>query len=225
MTNINPIVKLHEASVYQQDTLVLNQLDLELFPAEFVYLIGKTGSGKSTLLKTIYGDLFLAAGEGEVAGFDLKKISKRQIPFLRRKIGIVFQDFQLLTDRSVFENLKFVLKATGWKRDDLITKRINEVLTKVGLQTKDFKMPHELSGGEQQRVAIARALLNDPKIILADEPTGNLDPELSYEIIDLLHHLVSDGNTVFMATHNYTLIERFPARVVKIENGKIFQVN
>ncbi|HPD65038.1 MAG TPA: ATP-binding cassette domain-containing protein [Bacteroidia bacterium] len=225
MTNINPIVKLHEASVYQQDTLVLNQLDLELFPAEFVYLIGKTGSGKSTLLKTIYGDLFLAAGEGEVAGFDLKKISKRQIPFLRRKIGIVFQDFQLLTDRSVFENLKFVLKATGWKRDDLITKRINEVLTKVGLQTKDFKMPHELSGGEQQRVAIARALLNDPKIILADEPTGNLDPELSYEIIDLLHQLVSDGNTVFMATHNYTLIERFPARVVKIENGKIFQVN
>lgn len=225
MTNINPIVKLHEASVYQQDTLVLNQLDMELFPAEFVYLIGKTGSGKSTLLKTIYGDLFLAAGEGEVAGFDLKKISKRQIPFLRRKIGIVFQDFQLLTDRSVFENLKFVLKATGWKRDDLITKRINEVLTKVGLQTKDFKMPHELSGGEQQRVAIARALLNDPKIILADEPTGNLDPELSYEIIDLLHQLVSDGNTVFMATHNYTLIERFPARVVKIENGKIFQVN
>ncbi|NLJ08478.1 MAG: ATP-binding cassette domain-containing protein [Sphingobacteriales bacterium] len=225
MTNINPIVKLHEASVYQQDTLVLNQLDLELFPAEFVYLIGKTGSGKSTLLKTIYGDLFLAAGEGEVAGFDLKKISKRQIPFLRRKIGIVFQDFQLLTDRSVFENLKFVLKATGWKRDDLITKRINEVLTKVGLQTKDFKMPHELSGGEQQRVAIARALLNDPKIILADEPTGNLDPELSYEIIDLLHQLVSDGNTVFMATHNYTLIERFPARVVKIDNGKIFQVN
>lgn len=221
----DPIVKLSLAKVYQQDTLVLNELDLELYPAEFVYLIGKTGSGKSTLLKTIYGDLFLTSGSGQVAGFDLNKISRRQIPFLRRKIGIIFQDFQLLTDRTVYENLKFVLKATGWKRDDLINKRIAEVLLKVGLNTKDFKMPHELSGGEQQRVAVARALLNDPKIILADEPTGNLDPELSFEIIELLHQLVNDGNTVFMATHNYMLIEKFPSRVVKIENGKIYPVS
>jgi len=218
------IVILKNAKVYQQDTLVLNELDLELFSSEFVYLIGKTGSGKSTLLKTIYGDKFIVSGEGRVAGFNLKNITIKQVPFLRRKIGIVFQDFQLLTDRTVFENLKFVLKATGWKRDDLIVKRINEVLLKVGLQTKDFKMPHELSGGEQQRVAIARALLNDPKIILADEPTGNLDPELSFEIIGLLHALVNDGTTVFMATHNYTLIDKYPARVVKLENGKITQL-
>jgi len=219
------LVTLKKACVYQQDTLILNELDLELFPSEFVYLIGKTGSGKSTLLKTIYGDLFLKDGEGQVAGFDLKKLSKSQIPFLRRKIGIVFQDFQLLTDRSIYENLRFVLKATGWKSDDLVKKRIYEVLSKVGLHTKDFKMPHELSGGEQQRVAIARALLNDPKIILADEPTGNLDPELSFEIIALLHDLVKEGNSVFMATHNYSLIEKYPSRVVKLEQGKVINVN
>jgi len=221
----NALVSLKKANIYQQDTLILNELELELFPAEFVYLIGKTGSGKSTLLKTIYGDLFLKSGEGQVAGFDLTKLNKKQIPYLRRKIGIVFQDFQLLTDRSIYENLLFVLKATGWKSDDLIKKRIYEVLSKVGLQTKDFKMPHELSGGEQQRVAIARALLNDPKIILADEPTGNLDPELSFEIIALLHDLVKEGNSVFMATHNYTLIDKYPARVVKLENGKVADVN
>lgn len=218
------IVELVSADIYQQDILILNQLSMSLYPNEFVYLIGKTGTGKSTLMKALYGELLIARGEGSVAGFDLKKLKKRQIPYLRRKLGIVFQDFQLLTDRDVNKNLKFVLKATGWKSEDLINKRINEVLTQVGLQTKGFKMPYELSGGEQQRVAIARALLNDPGILLADEPTGNLDPDTSSEIIELLFDIVKSGSTVFMATHNYKIIERYPSRILRLENGKVHEV-
>jgi len=220
----SPIVELKNANVYQQDIMILNQLNLVLHPNEFVYLIGKTGTGKSTLLKTLYGELKLSSGEGKVAGFDLGALKKRQIPFLRRKLGIVFQDFQLLTDRSVYENLRFVLKATGWKSEELISKRIHEVLNQVGLQTKGFKMPFELSGGEQQRVAIARALLNDPGILLADEPTGNLDPDTSSEIIALLFEIVRTGSTVFMATHNYKLIEKFPSRILKLEQGKVTEL-
>ncbi|MBL6964123.1 MAG: ATP-binding cassette domain-containing protein [Bacteroidetes bacterium] len=220
---INPIVELKNANIYQQDILILHDINLTLLPREFVYLIGKTGSGKSTLMRALYGDLFLAEGEGSIAGFNLNKLKKKEVPFLRRKLGIVFQDFQLLMDRSVFENLKFVLKATGWNSEDLILKRIEEVLRQVGLNTKGFKMPFELSGGEQQRVAIARALLNDPKILLADEPTGNLDPETSNEIIALLFDIVESGSTVFMATHNYKIIEKFPSKILKLEGGKIHE--
>jgi cell division transport system ATP-binding protein len=221
----NPIVELKNAQIYQQDTLILQDINLSIYPEEFIYLIGKTGSGKSTLMRSLYGDLFLAQGEGNVAGFDLNKLRKKDVPFLRRKLGIVFQDFQLLYDRSVFDNLKFVLKATGWNSEDLIRKRIQEVLNQVGLKTKDFKMPHELSGGEQQRVAIARALLNDPKIILADEPTGNLDPDTSNEIIELLFEIVKTGSTVFMATHNYKIMELYPSKILKLDGGKIQEIS
>lgn len=221
----NPIAELKNATIFQQDTMILHGINLTLLPHEFTYLIGKTGSGKSTLMRALYGDLFIADGEGKVAGFNLKKLKKKEVPYLRRKLGIVFQDFQLLLDRTVFENLRFVLKATGWKSEDLISKRINEVLNQVGLNTKGFKMPFELSGGEQQRVAIARALLNDPKIILADEPTGNLDPDTSREILALLFEIVKTGSSLFMATHNYKLIEMFPARILKLEGGKIHEMS
>ena len=186
-----------------------------------IYLIGKTGSGKSSLLKMIYGDVNLNEGTASIAGFEIHDMNENQIPFLRRKLGIVFQDFQLLSDRSVNANLQFVLQATGWKDKNKIYERINEVLEKVGLGTKGFKMPHELSGGEQQRIVIARALLNDPEIILADEPTGNLDPETSEGIMRLLFDISKTGRAVLMATHNYTLIEKFPARIIKCEKGRI----
>lgn len=217
-----PIVLLENARIFQQEFLILPNVNLKIFPGEFVYLIGKTGSGKSSLLKTLYGDLKLKKGSGAAAGYNLENLSKNGIPYLRRKIGIVFQDFQLLTDRTVSDNLRFVMKATGWKNKDLINKRVEEVLSLVGLATKDFKMPHELSGGEQQRVVVARALLNDPMIILADEPTGNLDPDTSNSIIELLFKIKNEeGTSILMATHDYRIIEKYPSRVIKIENGKI----
>lgn len=216
------IIKLENASIFQKKNLILNNVNLDIHKGEFVYLIGKTGSGKSSLLKVLYGDIKLTQGEGSVAGYNLRKIKNKEIPFLRRKLGIVFQDFQLLTDRSARENLEFVLKATGWKEKNKISDRINEVLNKVALGTKGFKMPHELSGGEQQRLAIARALLNDPDVILADEPSGNLDPETSNEIMNLFFEISRSGRAVVMATHNYSLIEKFPARIVKFDQGKVF---
>jgi cell division transport system ATP-binding protein len=219
------VVYLEDAHIYQQDILILRDINLSIKESEFVYLIGKTGTGKSTLLRTLYGDLKLTKGKGEVSGFKLETLKTREIPFLRRKLGIIFQDFQLLTDRSVADNLKFVLKATGWKNEDLIKKRIEEVLFQVDLSTKDFKMPYTLSGGEQQRVAFARALLNDPKVILADEPTGNLDPDTSMEILELLHNIRKSGTAVLMATHNYKIIERFPSKILRLEKGEITQLN
>lgn len=217
------IIKLHGVDVYQQKHLVLNNVNLEINKGEFVFVIGQTGSGKSSLLKIIYGDLHIANGEGQVAGFDLKKLADKEIPYLRRKLGIVFQDFQLLTDRTVEDNLIFVMKATGWKDKKLITERIYDVLDKVGLRSKLKKMPHELSGGEQQRIVIARALLNDPEIILADEPTGNLDPDTSEEIVILLKQISQGGTAVLMASHDYHIIRTFPSRIIKCEGGKLHE--
>lgn len=217
-----PIITLRDADIYQRNFLVLNNVDFEMFPGEFAYLIGKTGSGKSSLLKVLYGDLPLQNGSGEVAGMDLAKLTNSKIPHLRRKLGIVFQDFQLLTDRSIEKNLDFVLRATGWKTKSEISHRIDEVLEAVNMLTKKHKMPHQLSGGEQQRIAIARALLNHPALILADEPTGNLDPETSIEIMNLIKRLSSENNmAVLMATHDYTMIRRFPAKTFRCENGKV----
>ncbi len=218
------IIELMECSIWQQDHLVLTGVNLSISKGEYVYLVGKVGSGKTSLIKTINAQLPLREGSGSVAGFDLSKIKPREIPFLRRKIGIVFQDFQLLIDRSVKANLEFVLRATGWKESKLIEERINEVLDKVGLGLKGYKMPHQLSGGEQQRVVIGRALLNDPDIILADEPTGNLDPETSEGIIKLLRDISSTGRAVAVATHNYTILKKFPARTIRCENGKVMEV-
>lgn len=214
-------VRLNDVSVYQKKNLVLADVNTEIHKGEFVYLIGRTGSGKSSLLKILYGEIPLTHGSGEVVGYDLRKLKTRQVPFLRRKLGIVFQDFQLLTDRSVHDNLLFVLKATGWKVKKEREARISEVLEKVGLSTKGFKMPFELSGGEQQRVAIARALLNDPDLILADEPTGNLDPETSEDTMKVLFDISKSGRAVLMATHDYGLMDTFPSRTIKCENGKI----
>lgn len=225
MSDQETIIRLEEASVHQQKNLVLSNINLTIQKGEFVYLIGKTGSGKSSFLKTLYGELHIANGGGQVAGFDLKTIKLREVPFLRRKLGIVFQDFQLLTDRSINENLLFVLKATGWKDKKAIQQRIQEVLEKVGLASRGLKMPHELSGGEQQRIAIARALLNDPDLILADEPTGNLDPETSEEIMRLLIDISNSGRAVLMATHNYGLLEKFPARILKCDQGHIYDIS
>jgi cell division transport system ATP-binding protein len=219
----NSIIKLHGVDVYQQKHLVLNNVNLEINKGEFVFLIGQTGSGKSSLLKIIYGDLRIANGEGSVAGFDLKKLAEKDVPYLRRKLGIVFQDFQLLTDRSIEDNLIFVMKATGWKDKKLITERVYDVLDKVGLRSKLKKMPHELSGGEQQRIVIARALLNDPEIILADEPTGNLDPDTSEEIVILLRQISQAGTAVLMASHDYHIIRTFPSRIIKCEGGKVLE--
>jgi cell division transport system ATP-binding protein len=216
------IVHLKNVSVYQGNSLILSDVNITVNRGEFVYLVGKTGTGKSSLLKTLYADLDFKEGEATVVGFDLSKLDWRKIPYLRRDLGVVFQDFQLLTDRNVNENLKFVLRATGWKDEKLMDEKIADVLDKVGLKTKGFKMPFELSGGEQQRIDIARALLNSPKLILADEPTGNLDPETSDEIMHLLFNICRDyGTAIIMATHDYPVIRRFPARTIKTEKGKV----
>ena len=219
----NVIIKFDKVSVYQSDNLILANVSLEVDKGEFVYLIGKTGSGKSSLLKTFYADLEVQNGNATVAGFDLRTIKTKEIPFLRRKLGIVFQDFQLLMDRTVAENLYFVMKATGWKDKKEMHRRMSEVLAKVNLETKGNKMPHKLSGGEQQRVGIARALINDPEIILADEPTGNLDPETSEGIIGLLFDISKTGSAVLMATHNYNFFSKFPARTLRCEGGNIHE--
>lgn len=217
-----PIIELRHANIYQGNSIVLQDVNLTVNKGEFVYLIGKTGTGKSSLLKTLYGELPLREGEGTVAGFNLKDLNWKKVPFLRRNLGVVFQDFQLLTDRNVNNNLKFVLKATGWTDEVLMDEKIADVLDKVGLKAKGFKMPYELSGGEQQRVDIARALLNSPKIILADEPTGNLDPETSDEIMQLLIHIARDyKTTVVMASHDYIVVQKFPARMIRTERGAI----
>ena len=219
------IIDLRRVNIYQSGNLILRDVNISVDKGEFVYLVGKTGTGKSSLLKTLYGDLELTEGEGTVAGHNLRELTWKTVPFLRRNLGVVFQDFQLLTDRSARENLEFVLKATGWDDKTKINDRINEVLNKVALGTKGFKMPHELSGGEQQRLAIARALLNDPDVILADEPSGNLDPETSNEIMNLFFDISRSGRAVVMATHNYSLIEKYPARIVKFDQGKVFDHN
>ncbi len=217
------IIELKNVNIYQGDNLVLSDVNISVDKGEFVYLVGKTGTGKSSLLKTMYGDLELNNGEGWVAGHNLRELTWKTVPFLRRNLGVVFQDFQLMTDRNVNDNLKFVLKATGWKDEKLMDEKIADVLDKVNLKTKGFKMPFELSGGEQQRVDIARALLNSPRLILADEPTGNLDPETSDEIMQLLFHIARDYDTaIIMATHDYVVINKYPSRTIKTEKGKVW---
>ena len=216
------VVSLRDVNIYQGSSLILQEVNFTIDKGEFVYLVGKTGTGKSSLLKTLYGELTLTEGTGSVVGFDLRDMDWKKVPFLRRNLGVVFQDFQLLTDRNVHENLRFVLKATGWKDEKLVEEKINDVLDKVGLKSKGFKMPYEMSGGEQQRVDIARALLNSPKLILADEPTGNLDPETSDEIMQLLFQIARDyGTTIIMATHDFIVINRYPSRMLKTEKGKV----
>ena len=216
------VVSINQAKIYQGNNLILDDVNFAVQKGEFVYLVGKTGTGKSSLLKTLYGELALQHGTGSVVGFDLKGMDWKKVPFLRRNLGVVFQDFQLLTDRNVHENLRFVLQATGWQDERLIEEKINDVLDKVGLKSKGFKMPFEMSGGEQQRVDIARALLNSPKLILADEPTGNLDPETSDEIMQLLIQIAKDyGTAVIMATHDFIVINRYPSRILKTEAGKV----
>ncbi len=218
------MLHLQNVSIFQDKVLVLSEVNLSLNKGDFVYLIGKTGSGKSSLMKTLYGELPLKQGEGNIVGFDLKTLKEKQIPFLRRKLGIVFQDFKLLLDRSVFDNLAFVLRATGWKDKIEIKTKIDEVLKKVAMQTMAYKMPFELSGGEQQRIAIARALLNDPDLILADEPTGNLDPKTSVEVMQVLQDINKSGKTILMATHDYALILKFPFKTLRCDGGKVFEV-
>jgi cell division transport system ATP-binding protein len=223
MESNNPIIQLQDINVFQQDHLVLSGVTLAINKGEFVFLIGQTGSGKSSLLKTIYGDLKISQGTGEVVGYSLTTIKEKEVPFMRRKMGIVFQDFQLLMDRSVEDNLKFVMSATGWDDPKMIVARCEEVINEVGLAGKNHKMPHQLSGGEQQRVVIARAMVNHPAVILADEPTGNLDPDSSVEIMNLLLKISKMGTAVVMATHDYRMIEKFPSRIIKCEKGKIIE--
>jgi cell division transport system ATP-binding protein len=225
MSESSPIIHLGNAKIFQRENLVLNNVDFTVNAGEFVYLVGRTGSGKSSLMRTLYGDLPLVEGEGVAAGFDLRKLKRRQVPYLRRKIGIVFQDFQLLGDRNVNDNLTFVMRSTGWKDKKGMESKVQEVLEKVGLGNKGYKMPHELSGGEQQRVSIARALVNDPELVLADEPTGNLDPETTAEIVDLLYTISHGGRCVIMATHDYTHMKKVNARVVRCDDGKLLEVS
>jgi len=222
---LDTVIQFSNVNIFQHDHLVLSNVNLNIDKGEFVYLIGKTGSGKSSFLKTLYADLPVKEGEAEIAGFNLKKIKNKEIPYLRRKLGIVFQDFQLLMDRTAEDNLKFIMKSTGWKNNDEIYERINNVLDKVGLRTKSHKMPNQLSGGEQQRLAIARALINDPEIILADEPSGNLDPETSAGILNLLIDISKNGRSVILATHDYALFELHPSRTLKCDAGQIIDSN
>ena len=219
------LVHLENIDVCQEENIVLSNASLIVNKGAFIYIIGKVGSGKSSLLKALYCEVPILTGKAFVAGYDLIKIKRRDIPYLRRKLGIVFQDFQLLIDRSAIKNLEFVLKATGWRNQRVINRRIQEVLEQVGMQNKGYKMPHELSGGEQQRIAIARALLNTPQIILADEPTGNLDPETSGQIVQLLHDICLKGTAVIMTTHNYNIVNSFPAQVIKCDNNRLFHVD
>ncbi|MCH2491045.1 MAG: ATP-binding cassette domain-containing protein [Flavobacteriales bacterium] len=219
-----PVLYLKDASVFQRENLILSDVTITVEKGEFVYLIGKTGTGKSSFMKTLYGDLPLQKGEGEIVGYDLTTLKEKEIPFLRRKLGVVFQDFKLLNDRTVHNNLLFVLTATGWKDKPAMESKINEVLDKVGMKTKAFKYPYQLSGGEQQRVAIARALLNDPELILADEPTGNLDPQTSVEVMEVLQEINKNGNTILMATHDYALLLKYPSKTLKCDENQIFEV-
>lgn len=218
------VVEFTKAKIVQRDQTIFEEVDLKISKGEFVYLIGKTGSGKSSILKTLYGELPLNSGTGQVAGFNLLGLKERQIPSLRRKLGIVFQDFQLLNDRNVQENLRFVLKATGWNQEPQINERIQQVLTRVGMPDQGRKLPYQMSGGEQQRIAIARALLNDPELIIADEPTGNLDPQTSMEVMNLLRELNKNGRSILMATHDYALLLKYPSRTLKCDGGRIFEV-
>ena len=218
------VLFLKDASILQGDNLVLSDVSVSVEKGEFVYLIGKTGTGKSSFMKTLYGDLPLQKGEGEIVGYNLATLKEKDIPFLRRKLGVVFQDFKLLNDRTVSDNLNFVLTATGWKDKPAMESKINEVLAKVDMKTKAFKYPYQLSGGEQQRVAIARALLNDPELILADEPTGNLDPQTSVEVMEVLREINKNGNTILMATHDYALLLKYPSKTLKCDQNQIFEV-
>ncbi|HET8884781.1 MAG TPA: ATP-binding cassette domain-containing protein [Salinimicrobium sp.] len=220
----NTVLYLKDASIYQRDSLILSEVDIEINKGEFVYLIGKTGTGKSSFMKTLYGDLPLTHGEGTIVDYNLRTLKEKDIPFLRRKLGVVFQDFKLLNDRTVRDNLLFVLKATGWKEKNSIDNKIDSVLGKVGMKSKGFKFPYQLSGGEQQRVAIARALLNDPELILADEPTGNLDPQTSVEVMEVLQEINKNGNTILMATHDYALLLKYPSKTLKCDGQRVFEV-
>jgi len=220
----NTILELKNAAIYQRESLILSEVDVEVNKGDFVYLIGKTGTGKSSFMKTLYGDLPLTEGEGTIVDFNLRTLREKDIPFLRRKLGVVFQDFKLLTDRNIKDNLLFVLKATGWKDQKAMELKIDEVLDKVGMKSKGFKFPYQLSGGEQQRVAIARALLNDPELILADEPTGNLDPQTSVEVMEVLQEISKNGNTILMATHDYALLLKYPSKTLKCDGQRVFEV-